>query len=53
MEAGGEKELLSTDLRRSFFFSFVFALLLLSIYKNKIDGKRSKKSRNSFSETEF
>jgi hypothetical protein len=42
VEAGGERELLSTDGRRSFFFSSVFALLLLSVYKNKTNEKRSK-----------
>ena len=39
-EASGERELLSTDGRRSFFFSSVFALLFRSflwppVYKNK------------------
>jgi len=34
-------------------FSSVFALLLLSIYKNKTDENIAKKSWNSFSEIEF
>ena len=42
VEASGERELLSTDGQRSFFFSSVFALLLLSVYKNKTNEKRSK-----------
>ena len=59
-EANGERELLSTDGRRSFFFSSVFALLLRSflwppVYKNKQSRNIAlwKACRNSFYKTEF
>jgi len=59
-EASGERELLSTDGRRSFFFSSVFALLFRSflwppVYKNKQNRNIAlwKACRNSFYKTEF